>query len=226
MTNKKNLGILGLIVLAVIAGILIYRDRRTSVVDITGTSPDGSKNFGIDMTGDGKVQIQPLNSPKLPPVPSLTRSTDSGIVIAPEVKKILLASNEKIVTALKKDPSNVNNWIDLGLVRKSLGDYIGARDAWEYAKALNPDGNIVPWNNLGDLYHFYLKDYPKSEENWKKVITLKPDYIQAYRGLFELYTYSYKEKANQIPVFLKVGIAKNPSSTDLKQMLADYQKTL
>ena len=226
MTNKKNLGILGLVVLAVLAGILIYRDRRTSVLDITGTSSDGSKNFGIDMTGDGKVQVQPLDNRKLPPAPELIRSVEYGANLPAAAKTILLANLQKTVNALQKDPSNQNNWIDLGLERKSLSDYEGARDAWEYAKALNPNGNIVPWNNLGDLYHFFLKNYPKSEENWKKVIVLQPSYIQAYRGLYELYMYSYKEKASQIPVILKQGIAANPKSTDLKQLLADYQSSL
>lgn len=226
MTNKKNLGILGLIMLAVVAGILIYRDRRTSVIDITGTSSDGSKNFGIDMTGDGKVQVQPLSNQNLPPAPELIRSVEYGANLPPEAKTILLANLQKTVNALQKNSANIENWINLGLVRKSLSDYEGAREAWEYAKALNPNGSIVPWNNLGDLYHFYLKDYPKSEENWKKVIALQPSYVQGYRGLYELYLYSYKEKTSQIPIMLKQGIAANPKSTDLKQMLADYQKTL
>ncbi len=225
MTNKKNLGILGLIVLAVAAGALIYRDRKMSVIQITETSPNSSSTVGINMTGDGKVQLQQLEQ-KLPPAPSLVRSTDFGIALNPEIKAAVITRLNTTIAAIQKEPTNISNWIDLGLNRKTLGDYEGARQAWEYAKALSPNGNIVPYNNLGDLYHFYLKDYPKSEENWKKVIALKPDYIQGYRGLYELYTYSYKEKAAEIPVFLKLGIAKNPSSTDLKQMLADYQKTL
>jgi Tfp pilus assembly protein PilF len=122
---------------------------------------------------------------------------------------------------LKKDPQNINEWIMLGVNRKSISDYEGARDAWEYAKALNPT-NIVPWNNLGDLYHFYLKDYVKSEENWKKTIALKPDYIQGYSGLIDLYRYSFKVKLSETPVILKQGITKNPDAIDLQVMLAHY----
>jgi len=117
------------------------------------------------------------------------------------------------------------NWVGLGIQRKQLGDYEGARDAWEYAKSIEP-GNIVPWNNLGDLYHFYLKNYTKSEENWKKTVAIRSDYVQGYRGLYELYTYSMKEKTAEIPIMLKRAIEKNPTANDLKAMLAEYEESL
>jgi tetratricopeptide (TPR) repeat protein len=104
---------------------------------------------------------------------------------------------------------------------KTLGDYEGARDVWEYVKALAPN-DVIAWNNLGDLYHFYLKEYAKSEENWKKTIALKPDYIQGYSGLVDLYKYSFKEKLSETPVVLKQGIVKNPDAIDLQVMLARY----
>lgn len=225
MINKKNLGIIGLIVLTVVAGVLIYRDTRGSKIEITGDAPDTLKNLGIEMTGDGKVEMVPIEERKLPPAPTIVRPTNYLSTNSPEVNKIVLANLEKAIAAIKKDPKSAMNWIELGIQRKTLGDYEGARDAWEYAKAIEP-GNLVPWNNLGDLYHFYLKNYVKSEENWKKTIALKPDYMQGYRGLYELYTYSMKEKIGEIPVMLKQGIAKNPDATDLKVMLSDYEKSL
>lgn len=226
MTNKKNIGIILIILLAIAAGVIIYRDQRASKIEITETGSDNLKNYGIEATGSGTVKVLPLDNQKLPPAPSLDRTVPPLKTLLPEIVSAIEKQMTASVATLKKDPKRIDAWIDLGVERKQLGDYEGARDAWEYAKALGPNTNIVPWNNLGDLYHFYLKDYVKSEENWKKVIALKPDYIQGYRGLFELYTYSYKEKASQIPVFLKAGIAKNPTSTDLKQMLADYEKSL
>jgi tetratricopeptide (TPR) repeat protein len=226
MTNKKNIGIILIILLAISAGVIIYRDQRASKIEITETSSDNLKKYGIEATGSGTVKVLPLNDQKLPPAPPIERAVTPLKTLLPEVVSAVEKQMAATVAILKKDPKRIDAWIDLGVERRQLGDYEGARDAWEYAKALGPNTNIVPWNNLGDLYHFYLKDYVKSEENWKKVIALKPDYIQGYRGLFELYTYSYKEKASQIPVFLKTGIAKNPTSTDLKQMLADYEKSL
>ncbi|MDO8604768.1 MAG: hypothetical protein Q7K40_05255 [bacterium] len=225
MINNKNLGIIGLVILALVAGVLIYKDTRGSKIEITGDTGDTLKNLGIDMTGDAKVEIVPVQEKKLPPAPELVRATDFPGSLSPEIKKIALSHIEAIIVALKKDPKNVDNWIELGLQRKAIGDYEGARDAWEYAKALDPQ-NVVPWGNLGDLYHFYLKNYTKSEENWKKLIALKPSYVHGYRGLYELYMYSMKEKSTQIPVFLNEGIRKNPTSTDLKALFADYEKSL
>lgn len=227
MINKKNLGIAGLVVLSITAGILVYRDTRGSKIEITGNATDTLKNYGIEMTGDGKIEVVPMDEQKLVavPAPTLVRSTDFSNTLTQEIKKIIISRLEKDIATIKITPKDVTSWIDLGVQRKQLGDYVGARDAWEYAKAVEPS-NIVPWNNLGDLYHFYLKDYKKSEENWKKTIALKPDYAQGYRGLYELYTYSMKEKSGEIPTILKQGIAKNPEATDLKAMLADYEQSI
>ncbi len=225
MTNKKNLGIIGLVVLAVAAGILIYRDTRTSKIEITDNVKVSLEKSGVDMTGKGEIKILPMGEQKLPPAPSLDRPTDFSATIDPKYKATLLVSLDRAIASVKKDPKGIDGWIDLGLQRKELGDYEGARDAWEYAKALGPN-NLVPYSNLGDLYHFYLKDYQKSEQNWRMTVSLQPDYAQGYRGLYELYTYSMKEKAGEIPAVLKQGIKNVPLATDLAALLAEYEKTL
>ncbi len=224
MTNKKTIGIVVLLIVAVIAAVFIYRDMRGDVNGGASTASDEKdtlKNMGIEPTGDGKVEIVTIPEVKLPEAPALVRSTDFKNTLTPEIKMIVLARLDANIEALKKNPKDVQSWIMLGVNRKTLGDYEGARDAWGYAKALEPN-NIVPWNNLGDLYHFYLKDYKKSEENWKRTIALKSDYIQGYSGLVDLYKYSMKENLEETPALLKDGISKNPDSIDLVVMLARY----
>lgn len=219
--NKKIIGIIGLIVVALAgAGFVVFRDMKgtKNLGEKTATTTDIS---GVSMTGDGKIEVVPIESRNLPSAPALERSTDFKNTLAPEVKAIMLTRIAENVKELNKDPKNVNEWIMLGVNRKTIGDYKGARDAWEYAKALAPT-DLVAWNNLGDLYHFYLKDYVKSEENWKKTIALKPDYVQGYSGLVDLYKYSLKEKLSETPVILKAGITKNPDIIDLQVMLAHY----
>lgn len=220
MMNKKNLRILGVFVLAGIAAVFIYRDfqqkKNPQNVEIAP---------GIQMTGDGKVEVIPLEEKKLPPAPSLMRTITPLATLSPQVVKAVETQMAITIADLKKEPLNKDGWIALGGERKVLGDYEGARDAWEYAKALSPN-DIVAWNNLGDLYHLYLKEYKKSEENWKRTIALKPDYVQGYRGLYELYRYSMIEKTSEIPMVLKQGIAKNPDAIDLKVLLAEYEKSL
>jgi len=225
MTNKKNLGIIGLIMLALVAAVLVYRDTRTSKIEITDSNGANIlKNTGIEMTGDGKVTIVPIEEKKLPQAPSLNREATPLKTLSPEVVKLVEDRMTATIANLKKDSRSFDNWIALGIERKTLGDYEGAREAWEYAKIIDSN-NLVSWNNLGDLYHFYLRDYKKSEENWKKTIVLNPDFIQGYRGLYELYSYSMKEKSTEIPVILKQGIARNPKATDLKTLLVEYEKS-
>lgn len=225
MMNKKNMGILGIIALAIIAGFLIYRDTRGSKIEITGETADGVKNMGISMTGDGKVEVIPFEDKKLPPMPSLTREFAPSVSINPDLLKAVQGKMAVTIANLEKNSNDKDSWIALGGERKVLGDYEGARDAWEYAKALEP-GDVTAWSNLADLYHFYLKDFAKSEKNWKQAIVLKPDYAQGYRGLYELYTYSMPEKSTEIPAILSQGIAKIPEATDLKVLLENYEKTL
>ena len=73
MTNKKNLGIIGLVALAIVAGVLIYRDTRGSKIEITGDAADTLKNLGIEMTGNGKIEVLPIEEKKLPTAPTLVR---------------------------------------------------------------------------------------------------------------------------------------------------------
>lgn len=222
MNNKKIGVIIGVVVVAVIAGVFIYRDMRG---DNNGgrNVPEGDSLglSGISMEGDGKVEIVPIEDKKLLPAPTLIRSTEFKSTLTPEMKAIVISRIDTLVDGLKKDPKNVGDWIMLGVNRKTLGDYEGARIVWEYVKVVSPN-DIVAYNNLGDLYHFYLKDYKKSEENWKKVILIKQDYIQGYSGLVDLYKYSMKERIGETPALLNGGIAKNPDAVDLVVMLARY----
>lgn len=224
MNDKKTRIIIGLVLMSVLAGLLIYRDMRNSS-DETGNNATSTesifKDTGIDMTGDGTIKLLPIDGATLPKAPLLNRGTDYKNTVAPEIKTIVLSQMDKVIGELKKDSTNVNDWVMLGVHRKTIGDYEGARDAWEYAKALAPN-EVVVYNNLGDLYHYYLKDYKKSEENWKKTIAIKSDYIQGYRGLIDLYKYSMTDKIGETPTLLKLGIAKNPNSVDLMVMLARY----
>lgn len=160
----------------------------------------------------------------LPPAPELVRPVDLKRALgSASAQKEFLVDLEKIISAIKKDYKDVDNWTQLGLTRHVLGDDIGASEAWEYAKLLDPE-NYQTWENLGDLYQSDLKNYMKAEENFKKVIALKPDYSRGYSNLIYLYTNSMKEKSGQIPEVYKNGITANPDNVDLMVSLADYYK--
>lgn len=220
---NKNITVAVVFVLVLGLGAYVYQDIKKRGVE-TPQTPSPVSNVGIQSTGDYTIKQIPIEKPgSKAPVPNLNRPLTFLSDLSPEVKKILADNTKRLTDILKSDSSNFNAWLDLGSYRKQSGDYEGAREAWEYATVLAPE-SYVPWNNLGDLYAHYLKDFSKAEQNFKKSIALKPDYIGGYRALYELYRYSYKEKANLATQILKEGLAKNPQSTDLMVLLAQYYK--
>ena len=77
--------------------------------------------------------------------------------------KIVTAKIQDLSSQLKKDSDNLENWLVLGVYRKMIGDYESAKEVWEYASAIRPQ-NSVSFNNLGELYAYYLKDNAKAEK--------------------------------------------------------------
>ena len=87
---------------------------------------------------------------------------------------------------------------------------------------IRPD-DFVAYHNLGDLYGFYVKDYPKSEDNYLKSIKNNPANIQAYLDLAVIYGSVYKEKAGQVESILLRGLEANPGNAGLQAALDDYR---
>ncbi|OGN27179.1 MAG: hypothetical protein A2941_03315 [Candidatus Yanofskybacteria bacterium RIFCSPLOWO2_01_FULL_49_17] len=114
-------------------------------------------------------------------------------------------------------------WLQKGILKKNAGDYKGAKEAWEYAAKIRPE-DYIAYNNLGDLYHYYLKDYSKAEFYLKKTVELKPDYLQGYTNLHDLYRIFYKEKSDFADDILLEGIKNNQQDYYLRIILASYYK--
>ena len=60
--------------------------------------------------------------------------------------------------------------------------------------------------NLADLYQNFLKDYPKAEMDYKKVIAIDPSNTGAYTALAQMYTTVYKQGNGSAEAILKQGI--------------------
>ena len=114
-------------------------------------------------------------------------------------------------------------WLGQGILKKNAGDYKGAKEAWEHVVKIRPEDHVA-YNNLGDLYQHYLKDYPKAEFYLKKTVELKPDYLQGYTNLHDLYRIFYKEKSGLADDILLEGIKNNPQDYYLRIVLASYYK--
>ncbi|MEK9195341.1 MAG: tetratricopeptide repeat protein [Patescibacteria group bacterium] len=140
-------------------------------------------------------------------------------------KQDIYRSLQNFGKTVKEKPNFLNGWIQLGLLKKTIGDFEGARDAWEYASLISPK-NSVSFANLGELYWRYLHVYPQAEINFKVSIKNSPSDPGTYVSLSDLYFYSLKEKSNLADDILLQGIVANPQSMDLTKALARlYEKS-
>lgn len=122
---------------------------------------------------------------------------------------------------VKENPEYVSGWLQVGLLKKVIGDYVGTQDAWEYAARVRPT-EATTFKNLGELYWHYLPDYPRSEKNFRKAIENKPDDPTTYVSLSELYRFSYKEKVSMALTILFEGLKTNPDNSTLVKAIADF----
>jgi tetratricopeptide (TPR) repeat protein len=231
MEMKKEISI-GIIILALLLigfGYYVYRDkgRVGNPIENTATttnSNDISTLPAIETTsGSAGYTIEQVPVQNLPPAPSLSRPIVYPASFTDAQRSILEKNINGNIALIKKNPKDVDAWVSLGNNRKIVTDYVGAIEAWDYASILAPK-YVVPVRNTADTYHFYLKNYPKSEIYWKKAIILEPQNPDLYKGLFDLYSLSYKEKASLSEQTLIDGIKKSLQKIDLMVYLAEYYK--
>lgn len=222
-TNHKNL--ISFSLAALLAGglaVYIYTDLRKSSASsppenqqpkqspISLEATDPNRAYSIEVIPDKPAALVS----KIPRMPNLGLPvTDYGHLDEAAFK----IASQNIADAsqkLKKDSKDELLWLKLGIYRKMVSDYQTAVEILNYVAALWPN-DYTPYNNLADLYQYYIKNYPLAEKNWLKVIEIKPDYTSAYENLHDLYLYSYTEKkAQTLPILIK-GLTNNPKSIDL-----------
>lgn len=130
---------------------------------------------------------------------------------------------KEISDLIKEDYNFTYPWYDLGSYRRVIGDFEGAAEAWNFVPLIRPK-DFIAYHNLGDLYGFYVKDYPKSEENYLKSIQNNPQNVQAYLDLATIYGV-YKEKSDQAESILLRGLKANPGNAGLQAALDNYRSS-
>lgn len=214
--------VLAVIILLLAGGVGYYiysdfaRHREAPVTNISAepTSGVGEKKNQLEQPEQRKQGEQPM-------IPNLDRPLNIPANLPEDAQKIAREKIEKLTSELKQNPNSFDLWLQLAIYRKMFGDYEGAREIWEYLGKINPKNPVV-FNNLGDLYAYFLKDTRKAEENFLKALENGPDQIYIYRNTYEFYRYVLKDdaKAKQI---LERGIKANPgSSQDLQNLLNNY----
>ena len=208
--------LLSIVVLVLLGGsAYLYWPSTTETAihrDIPGVEYGYSKpSSSTPVIKEKKTQISQL--------PDLNRSVvipkDFSSADASAVTKKI----REIVDFLKKSSQNSVVWESLGLERKGIEDYEGARQAWEYALVLDPY-NAVTTDNLGVLYEYYLKDARKAEDYFLAAIKLEPLEVTRYQRAFEFYhdVLHNDKKARQI---IEEGTQRVPNNADLRALLGE-----
>ncbi|MDP6585486.1 MAG: tetratricopeptide repeat protein [Anaerolineales bacterium] len=200
--------------LAVGVGYYIFTDLwdNTEAVDSGASSAEVDLGEFIDIEPVDDTNGHTISVPS----PDLDREVSFPAHIPEDVREILAKDITDISNALRDNPNEFSLWIDLGINRKIVEDYEGARQAWEYASLINPTNNIS-FANLGDLYGYYLKDNQKAKENYGRAIENGPSSIWIYFNTASFYRdIGDLETARSI---VEQGIEWNPDVEELKELL-------
>jgi len=141
--------------------------------------------------------------------------------MAPKVAKLVTEKIKKLNSELKTDPNSMESLLALGIYRKMIRDYAGAAEAWEYAGKIYPK-SPTPFNNLGDLYAYFLKDKKKAEKNFLKALKNGPNELYIYRNTYEFYRYVMKDDARAKEI-LREALKVKPDAKDFQYLLKNYQ---
>ena len=228
MQNKNFLPIIVLCLLVLGLGYYIVRDISSQKEEIVNKNADVLGNN--DKTGDENTQIEIVGvdegsvvstKPSIP-VPNLERPIKIPENTPIKIKEQTLAEISRIMGLLKQDSNLFNEWSDLGLVMKSIDDYVWARDAWEYAVFLRPKDSLV-FTNLANLYGYYLKEPEKAEKNYLKSIENDPKlpYLYVRAAFFYLEVLNDNEKARNI---IEKGLQNIPGDDELEEALSEIDR--
>lgn len=213
-------------------GLYFYNDfqsinkKAEKTSDISGIL--GSEDIGGESTereavsGKDSVAVDDHTKEAGDTVNRQMPNLDRPIVVSPNVSQEIAArATEKIkeiTLSLKEDPDLIDMWLDLGIFRKMIEDYAGALEAWEYASAIRPKDSR-PFNNLANLYGYYVHDNKKAEANYLRAIENDPSDLFGYVSAFEFYLYVMKDESKARAI-VEQGIKANPNhSKPLRDLL-------
>ena len=165
--------------------------------------------------------VAPVGAAPKFPAPDLDRPINITAKLSEEsagkAREYIIASEN----ALKADPDIYEDWLNLALYRKLIGDYEAAREIWEYLTKIRPFA-AVSYHNLGNLYAYELNEPDKAEPYYLKAIELEPSGIQWYLSAADYYRY-FKKDITKAKDILRQGIAANPGIAEpLAQTLNSF----
>jgi Tfp pilus assembly protein PilF len=229
--SNKNIAIIGIVVLALIATIYYSGSQnKESLVDTTdvnnngeiSTTTDGTETVNIEgniiggVPEGAKVTILPS---EVKEVPEIYRSVVLPEFFKGESRSRMMAKVRTAQDEVSNDKESLNKWFTLGGLYNEIQDWEGAIEIYEFLASDNPQINVL-YTNMGTLYHLHLKDYEKSEENFRKALDISTQNQATYLNFYDLYRYSYKTDTEAGANLLKEALVAHPNNTTFTVLLA------
>lgn len=208
-------GIFICVVLVGGAGLYVYRDIISR--DRTGK--------GLDVvTGNDATSTVAVG-------PSVPASKLSGPIVvtaklspedASEAKDIILKIRNSLAAAPDQLTAEVRNeWVQLGVYYKLIGDYRGAEEVWRYVAA-RFSNDAVAFNNLADLYLSELHDNTKAEYYYLQAIEKEISNYNYYYNAYAFYRFVLKDDLRAKGILERVAATLPSYAAEAKKLMASF----
>ena len=208
----------------VAAGFLVWQDFRPepdeggSVKNTNEAPKEIEVGNGISIEAEGDVSGMVVEKIELK-IPDLSRpiKISGSLNITEKNRQEYVLQIQEISSTLKGNYDYLQGWLQLGILRKQIGDYEGAIEAWDFAGVLRPN-NATSFLNLADLYAFYIKDRIKAEGSFLKAVSADPQNGFAYFQFAGFYRDILQNVAKAKEI-LRQGISAGVDTTGDLQLL-------
>lgn len=207
----------------VVFGVVVFLAMKAPTRGMPTPQPLASTSTAPTTPGYTIEVIPNEETPEPLKAPNLERAVTFSGSVPESTQAALRARHAELVARLTADPTNGGAWFNLALVYHEANDYDGAREIWEFLAGALPE-DTTALDNLGKLYLYNLKDYPKSESYFMGSIMRNPELTTPYLELFNLYRYSYKTDTAAAVDMMSLMKARFPGNTDPHMLLAGYYR--
>jgi len=117
------------------------------------------------------------------------------------------------------------SWKSIADITRQDQDYKYAIEAYKKAESLATEGNILPVNNIGNIYEI-LGEYDLAEDQYLKALAMSPVEYDTNKKLFNLYYYKLDKSSDEIIALLDNALETAVEKAPLLQLKASYLKDI
>jgi len=134
----------------------------------------------------------------------LHRNVVIDVALSPEERAELLDRSKQLLNDIKNDPGNLDNYLELGIVEKTLGNLSKAAKAYRDGIKQNENFYLF-YLNLGSVYEDMGK-YDDAERMFREGILRKPLEEMGYHKLINLFLAHFQGRFDELDLLYKKAI--------------------